>query len=361
MRKALTVFQILVGTLLLPAAEVGAADRFLLRTTDAVRVCDAYDLIVVQRLAPSLFLVQPPDGAAAADVMSDVAQDEAVQGVERESRAEVAEVLSQVNLSDSTVVSEGEFDRTPVDFVGDRAWLGYVHQPSVEAVGADRVRLGDDGRTGGNAKVAIIDTGIDPEHRVLKGWLIDAYDFTRNRPGASEWIDLPQSTAAILDQSTAAILDPWSRPVILNQSTAAILDDDTASALEETAPLPTAFGHGTMVAGLVHLIAPEAKIMPLKAFSAHGFSTTGAIARAIYYVVEKGADVINMSFTLSGPSQEIERAIKNCHCSRCRLCRQPATVVPIPWPIRRHIRTCWCRLDDRSRYQCCSRILAPTW
>ena len=34
----------------------------------------------------------------------------------------------------------------------------------------------------------------------------------------------------------------------------------------ECRPVPVAFGHGTMVAGLVHLVAPTAKIMPLKAF-----------------------------------------------------------------------------------------------
>ena len=30
------------------------------------------------------------------------------------------------------------------------------------------------------------------------------------------------------------------------------------------------FGHGTMVAGIIHLVAPTAKILPLKAFRADG-------------------------------------------------------------------------------------------
>ena len=52
-----------------------------------------------------------------------------------------------------------------------------------------------------------------------------------------------------------------------------------------------------MVAGLIRLVAPEAKILPLKAFRADGSSTTSNIIRAIYYAVEKGARVINVSFS----------------------------------------------------------------
>ena len=66
---------------------------------------------------------------------------------------------------------------------------------------------------------------------------------SRNVPGASELSDLSQSTVAIFDQSTVAILDT---------------------------PLPAPFGHGTIVAGLIHLVAPTAGILPLKAFNADG-------------------------------------------------------------------------------------------
>ena len=73
--------------------------------------------------------------------------------------------------------------------------------------------------------------------------------------------------------------------------------------------LPAAFGHGTMVAGIVHLVAPTARIMPLKAFTADGTSRTFDIVRAIYYAVDHGARVINMSFSAAMPSPEIARAI----------------------------------------------------
>ena len=65
--------------------------------------------------------------------------------------------------------------------------------------------------------------------------------------------------------------------------------------------LPHAFGHGTMVAGLVHVVAPTASIMPLKAFSADGSSNLFDIERAIYYAVDHGAKVINMRFSMDAP------------------------------------------------------------
>ena len=49
--------------------------------------------------------------------------------------------------------------------------------------------------------------------------------------------------------------------------------------------------------------------MPLKAFSADGTSRMFDIIRAIYYAVDHGARVINMSFSASTTSPEIARAI----------------------------------------------------
>jgi subtilisin family serine protease len=94
----------------------------------------------------------------------------------------------------------------------------------------------------------------------------------------------------------------------LNQSTAAILEQSTAAILEAE-PLPSGFGHGTMVAGLVHLVAPTAKIMPLRVFRADGTGDIYDVVRAIYYAVDHGATVINMSFSLTAWSDELVRAL----------------------------------------------------
>jgi len=56
-------------------------------------------------------------------------------------------------------------------------------------------------------------------------------------------------------------------------------------------------------------VAPGAQIMPLKAFSADGTSTVFDVVRAIYYAIDHGARVINMSFSAASASPEITHAI----------------------------------------------------
>ena len=91
-----------------------------------------------------------------------------------------------------------------------------------------------------------------------------------------------------------------SASVILNTTDAAALDPST---------VPAAFGHGTMVAGVVHRAAPWAKIMPLKAFTADGQANLFDIVRAVYWAVDHGAQVINMSFSMEAFSPELLRAV----------------------------------------------------
>src|SRR5688572_26252256 len=158
------------------------------------------------------------------------------------------------------------------------------------------------------------DTGVDPNHPLLQGSLVPGYDFIHDTPGiASEWSDVDGSLVSILDGSLVSILDGslvsiLDNVVPLNGSTVAILDQDTAAALDP-GMLPAAFGHGTMVAGIVHLVAPTAKIMPLKAFRSDGTATAYDVVRAIEYAVEHGARVINMSFSSTEISLEIAHAI----------------------------------------------------
>jgi subtilisin family serine protease len=191
-----------------------------------------------------------------------------------------------------------------VDYYGARALSAYVNQAAGWVVNIPGARALN---AVGAGTVAILDTGIDPNHPVLKDCLAAGYDVTRNIPGGSEWNDLDQSTTAILDQSTTAILDNL-QTVVLNQSTTAILDQSTTAILDAT-KLPAAFGHGTMVAGLVHLVAPRARIMPVKVFAADGSTTMSAIVEGIYWAVDHGADVLNMSFSVEAPSRELQNAI----------------------------------------------------
>jgi subtilisin family serine protease len=93
----------------------------------------------------------------------------------------------------------------------------------------------------------------------------------------------------------------------VNQSTVACLDQSTVAALDDQGR--EAFGHGTMVSGVVHLVAPKAKILPLKAFRVDGSGYASDVLRAIYYASKNGAKVMNMSFNFSTSSPELKRAI----------------------------------------------------
>ena len=50
--------------------------------------------------------------------------------------------------------------------------------------------------------------------------------------------------------------------------------------------------------------------MPLRVFDSMGSAHLFDIVRAIYYAVDHGADVINMSFSMPEPSLELQRAVQ---------------------------------------------------
>src|SRR4029077_757658 len=96
-------------------------------------------------------------------------------------------------------------------------------------------------------------------------------------------------------------------PAFVQQSTAAVVDQSTAAVVDNKDY--AAFGHGTMTTGIVHLVAPHAKILPLKAFSSNGTGQLSNIIAALYYAVQHKANVVNMSFDLSSPSPALSRAV----------------------------------------------------
>jgi len=195
-----------------------------------------------------------------------------------------------------TLVPTYLYDEYPVNYFGAMVWNGYANQPAAQIINVDKAQ--DSFHVSGAGIVADIDTGVDPNHPALKPILLQGYDFTRNQPGGSEMTDLGGSTGSSCSSCQAAFV---------NQHTAAMLDQHTAAMLDGTAY--SAFGHGTEVAGVIHLVAPTAQIMPLKAFHADGTGDLSDILRAIYYGVQNHVNVINMSFDLTANSTELTDAI----------------------------------------------------
>jgi hypothetical protein len=199
-------------------------------------------------------------------------------------------------------------DRTPVPYYnGTMVWNSYANQPAATIVGVQNAHLLN--VSGVNEVVADIDTGVDPSHPVLAGVLLPGYDFTRNQAGASELNDLTQSDFPVYPPATCTSSSCPS-PATVNQSSAAILDQSSAAILDQN-PKYAAFGHGTMVMGVIHLVAPNAKLLPLKAFRSDGTGYLSDILQAIFYAVKNHANAINMSFDFTSYSAELATALDN--------------------------------------------------
>jgi len=105
--------------------------------------------------------------------------------------------------------------------------------------------------TGNNVTVAVIDGGIDDTHTLLAGKTSTGYDYV----------------------------------------------DDDQYAFDELGGINS--GHGTFVAGLVHLVAPDAEIKAYRITNPSGEGDGFTLAKAIEQAVLDGCDVINLSVVLT--------------------------------------------------------------
>lgn len=215
-----------------------------------------------------------------------------VQSIEPDRTLTLAE-SSYVDQASAAVVNLSL--REPMDYHGATVWQGYLEQQASGIVGVRDAHCGF-GLTGSGI-VAVIDTGADLEHPALKPRLVEGYDFLRNSPGGGETSGSDQASAAVVNEVN------W-----VNASTIAVVDQASAAVVND--PDNQAFGHGTMVAGVINLVAPTARIMPLRAFGPNGVGYTSDVLRAIYYATHKRAKVVNMSFSRPSPSPELKLAIE---------------------------------------------------
>jgi subtilisin family serine protease len=303
MKRNLCIFAILIAVLVVGASPAAAQNRYIVRTSggldSVLNLCLSAGCQVQQSLDGSIgqtYLVTSSENLIAnllnglGNLLEELLGIESIE----------ADQLLPLPTAPVNTIPSGLYDTAPVNYYGAVVTHGYAAQPAAQIIRLTDAQNGFN--VSGTGIVAVIDTGVDINHPVLYPVLLPGYDFTRNQPGASEWLDVPQLQSGNLNTGS----EP-EQPVVVQQSSAAILDQSSAAILDG-GPY-SAFGHGTMTTGLVHLVAPKAKILPLKAFSSSGTGYLSNIVAALYYAVQHQANVVNMSFDVSTPSPALSAAI----------------------------------------------------
>jgi subtilisin family serine protease len=302
MKRSLHVVAMLMALTVFGAAPAAAQNRYIVRTTgglsSVLNLCSLLGCQVQGSLDGDInqtFLVTSSGNLVVNLVNFGVNLVDSLLGIQ----SIEPDSLLPIPVVPLSNIPYGLNDQTLVNYYGTMVTHGYATQPATQII---RLLDAQNGfNIAGTGIVAVIDTGVDPNHPALYPVLLQGYDFTRNQPGASEWLDVSGLQNGN-DNSQGN-----EGPVFVQQSSAAVLDQSSAAVLDGSPYV--AFGHGTMTSGLVHLIAPEARILPLKAFSSNGTGNLSNIIAALYYAVKNHANVVNMSFDLSYSSPALSQAV----------------------------------------------------
>jgi subtilisin family serine protease len=194
--------------------------------------------------------------------------------------ADVDSTIASLRLEPGVIQAEPNFQHRSPEARMNNVWaIGtqtqYVTQWGPQAINLPQAQQLS---TGAGVRVAVLDTGVDATHPALAGKVLPGYDFVDRDTDASE---------------VGSTADPG-------------------------------FGHGTHVAGLVILTAPNARIMPLRVLNPQGQGDIWMLAEAILYAVDPdgnpatndGAQVANMSLGTIDKAEVLETVMKLATCAK---------------------------------------------
>ena len=313
----------------------GRGNQVLLRAhqVDLDRLVAQYGLTVLGNSEKERsLLVAGPEGIPADQLAALLVRDAAVSSAEPATLAALpglqARGASGMHVGDVVpdLLQTGRSGESCWSRQAAEPWSGFANQSAAELIRLPTAHE-TDGGCGLGVTVAILDTGIDPNHPLLVDALVPGYDFLFETAGLpSEYRLVPdqsmttiveQSMTTIVEQSMTTIVEADQIAVLAGRGEATDLGNGIAPVVAasnvdtlEAMGLPPFFGHGTMVAGLVRWTAPQASIMPIRVFDGNGRGHLFDIVRAIYWAVDHGADIINMSFTVGERSKELQEALR---------------------------------------------------
>jgi subtilisin family serine protease len=68
-------------------------------------------------------------------------------------------------------------------------------------------------------------------------------------------------------------------------------------------------GHGTFVAGLIAAVAPDARLLPVTVLNSDGVGDGWSFVKGIYYAIDRGVEVLNMSLSTTYDSMIVYDAV----------------------------------------------------